>query len=311
MLRNHMNKLVKFAISAGVIAPALMLAGTAFAATNIQQVEINGSNAATVPLGQTAQANVNFQLTGGTDAESMSWQIVDNTGNASLQPVCVDTADHIGSGTFNVSFPIGTGGQTEGTFSVRVKSYGDNGTGVDNQCNAGDLNDTFTQNDVLTITSPTDSTTVTGSPFTGNSTDFCALFPGSCNNANNSLNGGLTNNTGFGLLGTNGLSLPIFCQLNPVLCGITGTNGSNNNNNNNNGNTPPANSNAAKCSLIQPLESAQPYAYSSLGTQLQSALLLDNPFSIPALKPGSVVPMGFFGVQTHAALSAYLAMYHC
>lgn len=66
-----------------------------------------------------------------------------------------------------------------------------------------------------------------------------------------------------------------------------------------------------KCDAIKPYLSAPAGTYSAAGVQLQSALLLDNPYSIPALKPGSRVPMGFRGVQTEAALSAYMATYHC
>lgn len=74
---------------------------------------------------------------------------------------------------------------------------------------------------------------------------------------------------------------------------------------------PPAPTASPKCALIAPFLGATPYAYSSLGVQLQSALLLDNPNSIPLLAAGSTIPMGYFGVQTHAALAAYNATYHC
>lgn len=78
------------------------------------------------------------------------------------------------------------------------------------------------------------------------------------------------------------------------------------------GSTPPApTGNAAKCALIAPYLGAQAYAYSPLGVQLQSVLLLDNPNSIPALHAGATIPMGYFGPQTHAALSQYQSMYGC
>lgn len=69
--------------------------------------------------------------------------------------------------------------------------------------------------------------------------------------------------------------------------------------------------NTQKCDLIKPYLGAPQNTYSSLGVQLQSALLLDNPFSIPALKPGSTVPMGYRGPQTAAALAAYNAANNC
>lgn len=67
----------------------------------------------------------------------------------------------------------------------------------------------------------------------------------------------------------------------------------------------------AKCDLIKPYLSATEYAYSPMGIQLQSALLLDNPYSIPALAAGSTVKQGYFGPQTHAALSAYMSANKC
>lgn len=75
--------------------------------------------------------------------------------------------------------------------------------------------------------------------------------------------------------------------------------------------TPPAPTGDAKCVAIQPFLSAPGGTYSAAGVQLQSSLLLDNPYAIPALKPGSSVPMGFRGPQTEAALSQYLALHHC
>lgn len=77
-----------------------------------------------------------------------------------------------------------------------------------------------------------------------------------------------------------------------------------------NGSTPAPASNA-KCDAIAPFKNAPAGTYSAQGVQLQSALLLDNPYAIPALKPGSSVPMGYRGPQTEAALSAYLAVNHC
>lgn len=69
--------------------------------------------------------------------------------------------------------------------------------------------------------------------------------------------------------------------------------------------------NAAKCAMVAPFLGAGSYTYSSLGVQLQSVLLLDNPNSIPALHAGATIPMGYFGPQTHAALSAYDDKYGC
>lgn len=299
-----MNKIIKFAVGAVILGPAL-IASSAFAAANTNQVTLNGGPNATVPLGHTVQGNVNVTMTAGTDWESFSYQVVDNTGNAALPPVCIDSADHTTGGVYNSSFPIGTGGQTEGTWAIRIRLYGDTGVGVDNQCNRPtDLLDTFTSPEILTISSPTDSTTQVGNPFPGDPNGFCSLYPWACANFGT----GQTQYTGYGGINTGGLPLNVYCQQHPDLCGITPVP------------TPtptpiPVPTVNPKCTVIAPFLGAAPYAYSSLGTQLQSALLLDNPHSIPALDnslhPNGTVPMGFFGIQTHAALSAYNAMYHC
>ena len=208
-------KTLKFlGIAAATMAFALPIAASAAAVTN--QVTLNGGANATVPLGDTVQGNVNFTITSNTHVESFSYQVVDSSGNAQLPPVCIDSADHITDGFYNASFPIGTGSQSEGTFAIRIRLYGDPGIGVDNQCNPTDLVSTFTSPDILTISSPTDSTTQLGNPFTGNSTGFCALFPADCTNTGT----GLTENTGFNF-GNPGSSLSIFCTEHPVLCGFT------------------------------------------------------------------------------------------
>lgn len=75
--------------------------------------------------------------------------------------------------------------------------------------------------------------------------------------------------------------------------------------------TPAPTGNAAKCAAIAPYVNAPANTYSPMGVQLQSALLLDNPNSIPALAAGATIPMGYFGPQTHAALYSYNAVYGC
>jgi hypothetical protein len=209
-----MTKLKLAGMLAAVAAFALPVAANAAVAVN--QTTLNGGSNATVPLGETVQANTNFTITANTHIQSLSWQVVDSAGNAQLPPVCVDIADHITDGTYNSSYPIGTGAQTEGTFGLRVRLYGDQTLGVDNQCNPTDLQTTFTQGDIITITSPTDSNAQVGNPFPGQSNGFCSLFPADC--ANNGT--GVSDNTGFNF-GNPGASLSIFCQLHPNLCGFS------------------------------------------------------------------------------------------
>lgn len=309
-------------------AMAFALPVMASAATTITAVTVNGGPNATVPVGTSVQANVTFNITAGTDAESMSYQLVDNTGNAALPAVCIDTADHTSAGTWNVSFPVGTGGQTEGTYRIRVRSYGDNNVGADNQCNPGDLNDTFTTAEILALSSPTDSATQTSNPFNGNSNGFCALNPAFCNN----INTGLTQNTGYGGFGF-GTSNSIFCQLYPQLCGFASPI-----------QTPPANNDLivqlqAQVNCLSSVPAGtwtagapgtcthaatggagtgvcaafnaanvgtQPNVYSDANTALQGFLLSQH-ISIPALKAGA--SFGFYGNQTTTAVGQFRSMH--
>ena len=51
--------------------------------------------------------------------------------------------------------------------------------------------------------------------------------------------------------------------------------------------------------------------YNDANVSLQGFLLASNPNSIPALKAGSTVPMGFYGPQTAAALAAFKVAKSC
>lgn len=299
-----MNKIIKFAVGAAILGPAL-IASSAFASATTLQITLNGGPNATIPLGNIAQGNVTFSMTSGTDVESMNWQIVDNSGNAALQPVCVNIADHTTAGVYNASMPIGTGGQSEGTYRIKIGLFGDQGIGVDPNCNPNDqVGQFFTTPDILQLTSATDSNTQLGNPFPGDPNGFCSLYPWTCTNFGT----GSIQYTGYGVINTGGLPLNVYCQQHPELCGVTPLP--------NPTPTPtPTPTVNPKCTAIQPYLGATPYAYSTLGQQLQNVLTLDNVHSIPALDvtlhPNGTVPLGFFGIQTHAALNAYNAMYHC
>lgn len=106
------------------------------------------------------------------------------------------------------------------------------------------------------------------------------------------------NDTGTGGT-TNSLSKSTFCSWFPQWC------------NTNAPTAPTVSSNATKCNTVSPFLSAPKLAYSSTGVQLQSALLLDNPNSIPALAAGATIPMGYRGPQTTAALQNFSNQYGC
>ncbi len=197
---------------------AFALPGVSSAAVVINQVTLNGGANAVVPMGDTAQANVNYTITGNSHVQSVYWQVVDSAHNGQIPFVCVPVAPHLVDGTYNASFPVGTGGLSEGGWTIKAGTFGDPGTGIDTQCTTADQNGSFFYgSDILQVTSPTDSNTSLGNPFPGDPHSFCALFPADCTSGTT----GFTDNTGFNFgFGQTGASLTVFCQLHPNLCGI-------------------------------------------------------------------------------------------
>lgn len=76
------------------------------------------------------------------------------------------------------------------------------------------------------------------------------------------------------------------------------------------GTTPPP-ANTACSQLSAKMVGTQMGTYNDANVSLQGFLLAANPNSIPALKAGSTVPMGYFGVQTSSAVSSYKMMNGC
>lgn len=73
----------------------------------------------------------------------------------------------------------------------------------------------------------------------------------------------------------------------------------------------PAPSTSACTVLTAKLAGTSYGVYNDANVSLQGYLLSANPNSIPALKAGSTVPMGFYGPQTAAALTAYKSANSC
>jgi hypothetical protein len=266
----NLKKVIGIAASTALFALPVM----ALASTNITFLTLNGGANATIPAGDSTDGKLTFNLTGTSENESLSWELVDNSGNnVGIPPTCIDIADHIVAGTYTAAFPVDTVGGTEGTFGMKIRMYGTTGNGADNNC-GGVVNDTMTFNSVLTLTA-------------GQATGETANNTGHNGNSNS----GSTNNTALSAIMT---------ALQAIIAKLTAVPV-----------TPPTTGNAAKCAAIAPYVNAPANTYSPTGVQLQSALLLNNPNSIPALAAGATIPMGYFGPQTHAALYAYNAQYGC
>lgn len=163
----------------GVIAGAmLVLPVAAFAATNNTFITFPGSGAnATLQAGDSVTAKATITLTAGSELESVSSQLVDSAGNdVGIPEKCVDVNDRATAGTFNVTFPLDTIGGTEGTWSVRIRTYGLNGPGVDNNCGAGSTDNQLYTNR-LTLTEDTNSGTVANNTSSGSGSSTGASNP--------------------------------------------------------------------------------------------------------------------------------------
>lgn len=254
-----MTKVKIISVLAGVAMLALPVA--AFASVNIQNLTLDGLANTTVNVGDTINAQATYQITSNDDVESLSWELV----GSGLPQTCVDIPDQINGGIWHPQFDINTNGATAGSWDVRIKLYGVNGAGTDQQCGTS-AKDTMTFTNRVAITEQTTNNTGVGNG-TGNNGN------GSASNPPNWFQQWLA---------------AFMAAQKPATPAVS-----------------------PKCAAIAPFLGAPANTYSSLGVQLQSALLLDNPNSISALAAGSTISMGYFGPQTHAALATYNATYHC
>lgn len=244
-----MNKVKIVSGLAGVVAAAAMiLPASAFAATNNTFLTFpNSGPNATIAAGDAVDTKVTFDLTGSSELESMSLQIVDNAGNNIGMPeTCFDVADRVVAGTFTRVGNFDTTGGTEGTFGIRVRSYGVTGPGTDNNCGG-----TVTSNDYfsnrLTLTEGQNS-------------------------------GGNANNTGGGSGNTSG-SPSQTSVLAAILAWIQGHSGS--------GTPAPAPAPSTACATLNTkLLGTMDNTYNSANVMLQGYLLSEGE-SIPALAAGA------------------------
>lgn len=263
------------------LAAAFAFPVFASAAVDITFLTVDGAANTTVDEGDSVTAKVTYEIDSSTDVESISWELV----GSDLPMQCENVSDDITNGTHTSTFEIDTNGASEGTWDVRIRTFGDNGANASNLCETSDESDDETFGDRITVVDDTDDNQNGGNGGNGNNNNG-----GSQPSWLTAFQNALVNiQLQVACMGTGGTWTGSACTPKPVV--VSG--------------------NAAKCAAIAPYLSAPSYTYSSLGTQLQSALLLDNPFSIPALQPGSTVPMGYRGNQTNAALNAYNSHYGC
>lgn len=154
-----MNKIIKLAVAFGIVGPAL-LASSAFAATNQTFLTLDGLSNNTYTVGSTFNARLSFDLTGNDTLQSVKWEIL----NAANQPVlpfeCQDVdPDFLTAGSYVAEFVGHTMGGSQGTWKVRVSTYGVAVPGANNNCTGVPVS-TRTYNNVLTLTNDNSSGTI-------------------------------------------------------------------------------------------------------------------------------------------------------
>jgi len=146
-----LKKIAGLALGASL---AMGMALPAMAANNLTFLTLDSAANATVEAGDNVSAKVTYDITGDTpDVESMSWEVV----GSGLPETCINIADRLNSGTFTSTFDINTAGATEGTWDVKIRIYGVDGSGTDNNC-GGTINDSMTFTNRLTITENSNDT---------------------------------------------------------------------------------------------------------------------------------------------------------
>lgn len=268
----------KYTIAGAVLGAGILLSPLAAFASVDNVLFNNGSTGSvTAQAGATIPMDILVSSTG-TDVDSV-WVNFPGAGGSAQVGRCYDiTPNQIGSspaGGWTVHVDLDRTPLNANLWDMTVSTYGlDAVDAEDNTCSTGvDFTHTFSGNDRrVTITNST------------------------------SVGTGSNNSGGSGSNGSGGNSNTPPAWFTAWLATQQG---------NSTGGT----MNAAKCATVSPYRSAPAYTYSTMGQQLQSALMVDNPHSIPALDASlhqtGTVPLGFNGIQTHAALAAFDSQYHC
>src|ERR1700687_3085862 len=131
-----MNKVKIISILAGVVA-MLGFATPAFAATTQTFLTLDGLSNNTYTVGSSFNAKLSFDLgTAPNDTlQSIKWEILNGSNNPVLPFECQDvTPDFLTDGSFAAEFTGSTLGGSQGTWRVRVSTYGVAVPGANNNC---------------------------------------------------------------------------------------------------------------------------------------------------------------------------------
>lgn len=271
-LYNCMSKITKILGTVAMVV-GLALPVAASASTTQTFLTLDGLSNNTYTVGSSVNAKLSFDLTGASTLQSIKWEIL----NASNQPVlpfeCQDVdPDFLTAGSYAAEFSMNTIGGSQGTWKIRVSTYGAAVPGANNNC-TGTPDNTKTYSNVLTLTNDNSSGTVINNTGGGSGT-------------------GSTGTTG-GVFGFT--SFADFVAALKTALGIGTTT------------TPPA---TGVCAQLAQLDGS--VAMGSVGpsvTNLQ-VFLIAHGGSIPAIQMNGAA-YGYFGSQTQGALFQVKSLNGC
>lgn len=144
-----------------------------FAATTQTFLTLDGDSTATLSIGDSVDGVLTFNNTGNSTVQSVKVEVP----GSHIPGACLNIEpNQNASGTHTASFPVVTSGATEGTWDVKITTYGvqSNLSGANNNCDGTvGVNNSHTFNNVLTLTasqSTGDNSNNTGGSSTGSST---------------------------------------------------------------------------------------------------------------------------------------------
>lgn len=257
------------------LGAALALAPlAAFASTTQTFLTLDGDSTATLSIGDSVDGVLTFNNTGNSTVQSVKVEVP----GSHIPGACLNIEpNQNATGTHTASFPVVTNGATEGTWDVKVTTYGiqSNNPGANNNCDGTiGVNTSHTFSHILTLTA---------SQSAGDNS----------NNTGGSSSGGSSNNSNLSTCVSAGGSWNAGTQVcSPAVGGTT-----------------PTPTTSTQCStLALTLMGTEMNKYNSQNIALQGFLLYQHE-SIPWLAQGA--SFGYFGPQTQAALAHFKMANSC
>ncbi len=262
-------KLVGFGLGAALVLAPLAV----FASTTQTFLTLDGDSTATLSIGDSVDGVLTFNNTGNSTVQSVRVEVP----GSHIPGVCQNIEPNQNqTGTHTATFPVVTNGATEGTWDVKVTTYGvqANLPGANNNCDDTiGVHSSHTFQNVLTLTAQQS---------TGDNSN---------NTGGGVSTGGSSNSDLSACVGAGGSYNTATHVCSPATGGTT---------------TPPASTECSQLAFVTP--GTMRNVYNSANIALQGFLLYKHE-SIPWLAAGA--SFGYFGPQTQLALDHFKLANSC